>query len=95
MSATVSDETFVNETLAPTDAPGPIDTGHGPVQDELLTSPDADARSSSLWADAWRQLRRRPMFIISAIAVIILVLMAMFPSVFALGIDPREVAVGL
>ncbi len=50
----------------------------------------ADAREATLWSDAWRQLRRRPMFIVSATIVVLLVLIALFPQVFARGIDPRQ-----
>jgi ABC-type dipeptide/oligopeptide/nickel transport system permease subunit len=53
-------------------------------------SPDlAVGREATLWSDAWRQLRRRPMFVIPAIVVVILILMAIFPQAFARGIDPR------
>jgi ABC-type dipeptide/oligopeptide/nickel transport system permease subunit len=46
-------------------------------------------RTASLWGDAWRQLRRRPVFIISAIMIAILVLISLFPGFFATH-DPRE-----
>lgn len=55
----------------------------------LQEASEEKARTASLWTDAWRQLRRRPMFVISAILIIILTLMAIFPGVFALGKDPR------
>ncbi|MDQ4491110.1 ABC transporter permease [Sinomonas sp. ASV486] len=34
----------------------------------------------SLWADAWRKLRRRPLFIISSIMILALVFIALFPG---------------
>jgi oligopeptide transport system permease protein len=46
-------------------------------------------RTASLWSDAWRQLRRKPIFVISAIFILILVVMAVFPVLFT-RIDPRE-----
>lgn len=46
-------------------------------------------RDASLWGDAWRQLRRRPVFIISATAIAILVLISIFPGFFATH-DPRD-----
>jgi ABC-type dipeptide/oligopeptide/nickel transport system permease subunit len=46
------------------------------------------ARTASLWSDAWRQLRRKPIFVISASLIIIMVIMAMFPILFT-RIDPR------
>jgi ABC-type dipeptide/oligopeptide/nickel transport system permease subunit len=47
------------------------------------------ARTASLWRDAWRQLRRRPMFVISAILILVLITVALLPGVFAAGKDPR------
>lgn len=46
-------------------------------------------RTASLWGDAWRQLRRRPVFIISAILIIILVIISLLPGLFATH-DPRD-----
>lgn len=57
-----------------------------PLLDELEGGP---TRAGSLWSDAWRQLRRRPMFVISGILIIILILMAAFPRLFT-SIDPQE-----
>lgn len=45
-------------------------------------------KPASLWGDAWRQLRKRPMFIVSGALIVILVLMALFPGLFT-GADPR------
>ncbi|OMH23391.1 peptide ABC transporter permease [Tersicoccus phoenicis] len=36
----------------------------------------------SLWSDAWRKLRRRPLFIVSALMILALVFIALFPGVF-------------
>lgn len=51
-------------------------------------------REASLWSDAWRQLRRNPLFIISGLVILIFAVMAAFPQVFTSfypGIrDPRE-----
>jgi len=44
---------------------------------------------ASLWGDAWRQLRRRPLFWISAILLVTFTLMAIAPGLFA-GHDPRD-----
>ena len=49
--------------------------------------PDDD-RAASLWSDAWRQLRRKPVFIVSGVVIVILVTMAMFPTLFTRA-DPR------
>ena len=49
-----------------------------------VVSPEAE---SGLWSDAWKQLRRRPLFIISGVVIIVLLVMALFPSLFT-GVDP-------
>ena len=41
----------------------------------------------SLWSDAWRDLRRNPMFIISALLILFLIIVAIAPSLFT-GTDP-------
>ena len=46
-------------------------------------------KRSNLWIDAWRDLRVRPMFYISAILILLIVVVALFPSLFT-AIDPRE-----
>lgn len=56
----------------------------GGVQADLGDVP----REASLWGDAWRQLRRRPMFIISAALIVVLVIISLFPGLFATH-DPR------
>lgn len=49
----------------------------------------AEGRTASLWGDAWRQLRRKPIFLISAVLVVILILMAAVPQLFT-NADPRD-----
>jgi len=49
---------------------------------------ERNARTASLWTDAYRQLRRKPIFIISAVLIIIMIVMAAFPILFT-RIDPR------
>lgn len=44
--------------------------------------------SASLWSDAWLELRRSPLFLLSAAVVLLVVLMAYFPSWFT-NTDPR------
>ncbi|MFI7618456.1 ABC transporter permease [Nonomuraea terrae] len=44
-------------------------------------------KPASLWTDAWYDLRRRPMFIISVVIVAILLIMSIWPSLFS-SIDP-------
>ncbi|KAB8191398.1 ABC transporter permease subunit [Nonomuraea phyllanthi] len=48
-----------------------------------------DAKPASLWSDAWYDLRRRPMFIMSVIIILILLVMSAFPWLFT-SIDPFD-----
>ncbi|MER8047030.1 ABC transporter permease [Streptomyces sp. NPDC094032] len=58
--------------------------------DSAVASPSADApvqaskpeKARSLWGDAWSDLRRNPYFIISAVMIFFLLLIAFFPSMF-------------
>ncbi|KFI59182.1 peptide ABC transporter permease [Bifidobacterium gallicum DSM 20093 = LMG 11596] len=43
---------------------------------------DDSSPATSMWADAWRTLRKNPLFIISGILIIFIVFVALFPSVF-------------
>lgn len=62
-------------------------------QDQFRQTPGLDVidlpREATLWGDAWRQLRRRPVFLISAGLIGILTLIAIFPGFFATH-DPRQ-----
>ncbi|MGW7046988.1 ABC transporter permease [Streptomyces avermitilis] len=42
-------------------------------------------RPRSLWSDAWRDLRRNPVFIISALVILFLVFISIWPSLIAPG----------
>ncbi len=61
------------------------------VEQETLIEPDPVKREQarSLWGDAWRDLRRRPIFLISAVLIVLLVVMAIFPGAFT-DADPRK-----
>lgn len=53
-------------------------------------SPDpGGGEEHSLASDAWRQLRRRPLFWISAVMIAVFVLMAAWPSLFT-SVDPTD-----
>jgi oligopeptide transport system permease protein len=41
----------------------------------------------SLWSDAWRDLRRRPLFIIAGVVILLLTVVAIFPGWFT-SVDP-------
>lgn len=60
---------------------------HGPVS--RAEAEAADDRSHGVWIDAWRTLRRKPMFLISVGVIFVLALMAFFPEWFASG-DPNK-----
>jgi oligopeptide transport system permease protein len=42
-------------------------------------------RPRSLWSDAWRDLRRNPVFLVSAVVICFLVLISLWPSAIASG----------
>lgn len=63
---------------------------------DTLTDPQAEAEIGSaaepgaeagLWSDAWKQLRRRPLFIVAGTIVLVVLVMAVFPSLFT-HVDP-------
>jgi oligopeptide transport system permease protein len=43
----------------------------------------------SLWSDAWQDLRRRPLFIIAGSVILLLAVIALFPSLFT-SVDPNH-----
>ncbi len=47
-----------------------------------------ELRQSSLWGDAWRKLRRSPLFIFGALISLVLIVMAIVPQLFT-NTDPR------
>src|SRR3712207_4101310 len=62
-----------------------------------LASPSVDVtseRQNSLWSDAWRELKRNVLFWIGAFLMLVFLLMALFPQVFARGADPRACSLG-
>jgi oligopeptide transport system permease protein len=66
------------------------------TQKELPTGNGAPAvgaektdKPRSLWSDAWHDLRRSPMFLVSAALIVLLVTMAIFPGLFT-SASPRD-----
>ncbi|UYQ64202.1 ABC transporter permease [Streptomyces peucetius] len=70
------------------------------TQDELLTAAEpetalvveagpASAKARSLWSDAWHDLRRNPLFIVSSALILLLIVMAAVPSLFT-SASPRD-----
>ncbi|MDQ0940994.1 ABC transporter permease [Streptomyces sp. V1I1] len=43
----------------------------------------------SLWSDAWHDLRRNPLFLVSGVLIVVLLTMAIAPGLFT-GADPRH-----
>lgn len=58
---------------------GPPEQATGPAEEE----------SASLWADAWRELRRNPFFVVPAFLILVLTVMAVWPQLFT-NADPRD-----
>ncbi|MEU3738928.1 MULTISPECIES: ABC transporter permease [unclassified Streptomyces] len=76
--------------IAPTGAGGAMDLAatEGSTLDKVPggpegTGPSAPARS--LWSDAWHELRRNPIFIISGLIILFLVFISLWPSAIASG----------
>jgi len=58
------------------------------AQDEARTlerQPAPSDRPRSLWSDAWRDLRRNPVFILSALVIAFLVVISIWPGLIASG----------
>ncbi|MET0199361.1 MULTISPECIES: ABC transporter permease [Nocardiaceae] len=62
-------------------------------QDEVIDVSQTDAVNideapASIWKDAWVSLRKRPIFIVSALIILAVIVVAAFPSLFT-SADPR------
>jgi oligopeptide transport system permease protein len=64
---------------------GTVDPTGGP--EAPLAKPEKGEKARSLGSDAWEELRRRPMFWISATLIALFVVMAAFPQIFT-STDP-------
>jgi oligopeptide transport system permease protein len=49
---------------------------------------DESTPPGGLWLEAWRSLRKRPLFIVSSLIILLLIVVAAFPGLFA-SVDPR------
>jgi oligopeptide transport system permease protein len=77
-----------DEAVAPTGTGGPMDLGMSEAQTlERPPGPEAPTaeKPRSLWSDAWRDLRRNPIFIISALVILFLIVIAIWPGLIASG----------
>ncbi|MFH8880564.1 ABC transporter permease [Streptomyces californicus] len=74
------DTTALKSTDAPAtavDVPPTTDSGPAP------------GKPRSLWSDAWHDLRRNPLFLISMVLILLLAVMAIFPGLFT-SASPRD-----
>ncbi|WP_440711215.1 ABC transporter permease [Herbiconiux sp. YIM B11900] len=63
-----------------------------PLEETPLVAVDAvnvGERKSNLWIDAWRDMRRRPMFWISAVIIVLVIIVALFPTLFT-SVPPND-----
>lgn len=59
------------------------------IEVEAVDKVKIDDKPSNLWRDAWRDMRRRPMFWIAAVIILVVSVVALFPNWFTGSIDPR------
>ncbi|APT81679.1 ABC transporter permease [Corynebacterium ammoniagenes] len=52
-----------------------------------------ESAPSSQWTEAWRYLRKRPLFWVASVMILIALLLAIFPSLFT-SVDPRACDLG-
>ncbi|MFJ7287906.1 ABC transporter permease [Curtobacterium sp. AB451] len=62
-----------------------------PIEETPLQAVDQvneDEKTRSTWSDAWDAMRVRPMFWVSSVLILLIILVALFPGLFA-HVDPR------
>ncbi|MEV4431745.1 ABC transporter permease [Streptomyces sp. NPDC049585] len=67
---------------------GAVETAAAAGEAAVVAAPAA-GKPRSLWSDAWRDLRRNPLFVISALLIVFLLVMAVFPQLFT-STNPRN-----
>ncbi|WP_405529246.1 ABC transporter permease [Streptomyces avidinii] len=85
------------EAIAPTGQGGPMDLALDEAEslektlgdDSTAPGPGPQHKPRSLWSDAWHQLRRNPVFIISSLMILFLVIISIWPQLIASG-DPLQ-----
>ena len=63
-----------------------------PLEETPLAAVDSVSEGGaplSLWAEAWQNLRKQPLFIISALLIVLVIVVAIFPQWFA-SVDPTS-----
>ncbi|MGW0464011.1 ABC transporter permease [Streptomyces sp. NPDC003027] len=84
--------------IAPTGAGGAVDLAmsEGETLEKTPGGPMGTGpagRPRSLWSDAWHDLRRNPVFILSGLVILFLIVIAIWPSLIASG-DPLDCDLG-
>ncbi|MFG2626960.1 ABC transporter permease [Streptomyces sp. NPDC048473] len=77
-----------DEAISPAGAGGVMDLAleEGATLEKTPGGPEGTGpaeKPRSLWSDAWRDLRRNPVFIISALIIVFLVIISIWPSLIA------------
>ncbi len=70
----------------------PIEHFVAPVEETPVAAVDAvqvSSKKQNLWTDAWADMRGRPMFWISAVIILVVTVVALFPGIFT-QVDPRD-----
>lgn len=68
-----------------------------PVDETPVAAVDAvrvSAKKQNLWTEAWSDMRRRPMFWISAAIILLVAVVSLFPTLFT-QVDPRNCVLSL
>ncbi len=68
-----------------------------PFEETPVAAVDAvkvSEKKQNLWTDAWSDMRRRPMFWISAAIILLVVIVSLFPTLFT-QVDPRACQLSL
>jgi oligopeptide transport system permease protein len=63
--------------------------GGGPAQEAATVEPSGAVRGRSLWASAWNELRRNPLFWVAAVLILVFSVMAVAPQLFT-STDPTS-----
>jgi oligopeptide transport system permease protein len=69
---------MANKKMSPDHYVAPFD--ETPV--DVIDAVRVDDKVSNLWLDAWRDMRKRPMFYISGVLILLVVVVALFPTWF-------------
>lgn len=72
----------------------PVEHFVAPFDETPVAEVDAvkvQAKKQNLWTDAWDDMRRRPMFWISSVVILLVLVVSLFPTLFT-QVDPRACA---